>query len=77
MSTAAPPSSIDRNIELACGFAQLVARRPELLEVIPEGAVLVVLPMDDLDRYHENIELGMKAVEQGSNVYFMHVDTLE
>jgi hypothetical protein len=44
-----------------------------VLDDIPDGATLVLLPPDDPDFSEEAIALGIADVRRGRNVYFKHV----
>lgn len=46
-----------------------------VLDDIPNGAVLVLLPADDPAFAEEALALGVKAVREGRNVYFKHLPT--
>ncbi len=62
-----------RNILLAFELAQTHLEHPELLNDVPDGATLVLIPDNDPELTAFNIELGMKAVQAGQDVYFRHV----
>ena len=44
-----------------------------VLDDIPNGAMLVLLPADDPAFSEEALALGLKAVREGWNVYFKHL----
>jgi hypothetical protein len=44
-----------------------------VLDDIPHGAMLVLLPADDPGFSEEALDLGLKAVREGWNVYFKHL----
>ena len=63
----------DRNLALAGQFLQAVLDDPALVEQIPDGATLVLIPDDDPELARFNLDLGWKAVLAGEDVYFRHV----
>ena len=64
---------VDRAVELSSAMARAILRDPALLEVIPDGCVLILLPAGEPDFVERRLELGMAVVRQGQNVYFKHV----
>lgn len=63
----------DRNLSLASEFLQAVLDDPALVEQIPDGVTLVLIPNDDPELARFNLDLGWKAVLAGEDVYFRHV----
>jgi hypothetical protein len=43
-----------------------------VVEDIPHGSVLILIPPDDPEFAEETIAVGLRAVRQGHNVYFKH-----
>ena len=73
-----PPDAdqIDRNIDLAFAFIREQLDHPERLAEIPVGddePTIILLPADDAELSARNLRLGLRAVEEGRNVYFRHV----
>jgi hypothetical protein len=66
----------ERNITLSFEFAKSIIDDPAILEEIPDGATLVLLPADEPDLARENLRLGIEAAERGENVYIRHVKNL-
>jgi Family of unknown function (DUF5647) len=62
-----------RNLELSRRWALAILADPTLLDEIPEGCDLELLPDDDPELSALNIELGLAALRRGFNVYFRHV----
>ncbi|HEX5502049.1 MAG TPA: DUF5647 family protein [Thermomicrobiales bacterium] len=62
-----------RNLVRAGEFLQAVLDDPALVEQIPDGATLVLIPDDDPELARFNMDLGWKAVLAGEDVYFRHV----
>ena len=66
----------ERNITLSFEFAKSIIDDPAILEEIPDGATLVLLPENEPDLAKENLRLGVEAAERGENVYIRHVKNL-
>jgi hypothetical protein len=62
-----------RSLELSRRWAKAILEHPALLDEIPDGCDLELLPEDDQELATMNIELGMAAIRRGFNVYFRHV----
>ena len=79
--TAAAPVAVpedstirDRNISLTFDLSRAILADPTILDEIPNGATLVLLPHDaDAAFVEENIALGIAALREGRNVYFRHL----
>jgi hypothetical protein len=69
-----PPDAAGKNIDLA--FADAILNDPNMLERIPDGATIVLIPKDDPEQAAYNIQLGVAAVEAGDDAYFLHVESL-
>lgn len=65
----APPR--ERNNALA--FAQAVLADPAVRDRIPDGATVVLLPGDDPTLARFNLDLGVRKVLAGEDIYFHHV----
>lgn len=74
-TAVAPPvaSDTDRVFDLLDEFTQSAIADPLLLDGIPNGATLVLLPDDDPEFVERSIQRGVDAIRQGRNVYFRHV----
>lgn len=66
----------ERNITLSFEFAKSIIDDPAILEEIPNGSTVVLLPEDEPDLAEENLRLGLEAAERGENVYIRHVKNL-
>lgn len=66
-----------RNITLSFEFAKSIVDDPAILEEIPDGATLVLLPDDEPDLVRENLRLGLEAAKRGEDVYIRHVKSLQ
>jgi hypothetical protein len=49
-------TTIDKNFILSLEFERYVLEHPEILDKIPDGAELVLLPKDDPELYRMNLE---------------------
>ena len=47
---------VEKNITLSFEFEQYILEHPEVLERIPQGAEIVLLPQDDPELYSINLE---------------------
>ena len=66
-------SAADRNLALAGEHLRAVFADPALLETIPEGATLVLIPEDDPALARHNFELARHVFATDRNVYLYHV----
>jgi hypothetical protein len=67
------PINFDRKtISLTADFIEAAMEDASVLEGIPQGAVLVLLPADDPEFVEESISLGVDAVRKGRDVVFRH-----
>ena len=64
--------SANKNIDLAFKLLGEVLDNPELLDDIPSGATVVILPDNDPEQASDNLRRGIAAVRRGDNVYFVH-----
>ena len=71
--SAMTTGSVERNISLSFSFAQAIVDDPAILDEIPNDATVVLIPDDDLSLAALNIDLGMRDVRQGKDVYFRHM----
>ena len=63
---------VEKNITLSFEFERYILEHPEILEQIPDGAQVVLLPQDDPELYRINLEAAQKArqaSETGPIVY--------
>jgi hypothetical protein len=54
----------EKNITLSFEFERYVLENPEILEQIPQGAEIVLLPKDDPELYRINLESAQTAQNQ-------------
>jgi hypothetical protein len=64
---------IDRNFDLIQGYIQAQLEDVNNMEQVPEGAETVLLPSDDPEWFEANLEIVVKALRRGANVYARHV----
>jgi hypothetical protein len=68
---------VEKNITLSFEFERYIQEHPQLLERIPDGAQVVLLPLDDPELYRINLE-GAEA-QQGSEtapIVYVEIDAL-
>lgn len=51
----------EKNITLSFEFERYILEHPEVLEQIPQGAEIVLLPKDDPELYRSNLEAARRA----------------
>jgi hypothetical protein len=68
-----PNPLAERNIELAFSFMHDILDDPALLDEIPEGTTLVLIPSDDPTTAEANLEIAMAEVRKGRDVYIRHI----
>jgi len=62
-----------RAIGTTFDFIRAAAADPEVLDKVPDGATLVLIPDDDAELSAAEVEHGIAAVRWGDNVYFRHI----
>ncbi|HLI50705.1 MAG TPA: DUF5647 family protein [Thermomicrobiaceae bacterium] len=65
--------TIPNNIGIAFEFARSIVDDPTILDEIPDGATLVLVPDSDPKTINTNLELARAALERGEDVYLRHV----
>jgi hypothetical protein len=63
----------DRAADLGFAMAEAILRDASLLDEIPNGCTLFLLPEGEADFLERSIDFGIAAIRQGRNVYFKHV----
>ena len=56
---------VDKNLELSEALIRRFLENPSTLEEIPEGANLIVLPLDDPELFQANLKQLVTLKEQG------------
>ena len=60
---------IEKNATLSFEFERYILEHPTILEQIPDGAEVVLLPKDDPELYRLNLEAAQGADRPGPIVY--------
>ena len=66
MMTYSRETIAEKNITLSFEFERYIAEHPEVLEQIPQGAEVVLLPQDDPELYRINLEAAQRAQSEGN-----------
>ena len=73
-ATPQPMDDVDhRGITLTFDFTRAIVENPDILDDIPNGALVVLIPPDDPELATREIEAGIAWLRQGADVYFRHV----
>lgn len=77
-SNATPLESVEqdalgRDTELWSGFLRSIVDDPAVLDDIPGGAAVVLLPDDDPELAEINLQRSLEAARSGTDVYIRHV----
>ena len=64
---------IRKNLDLHAEWMKYVFENPDVLDKIPEGAVLVILPEDDKELYVENYKILKKNKEKRIPVFVVRM----
>lgn len=73
MSDIATQDFVKNDTDLWVAFSQAIVDDPSILEDIPDGSTVVLIPDDDPEIAEANIQRGVDAVRRGSDVYIRHV----
>lgn len=65
---------VEKNITLSFEFERYILEHPEVLEQIPDGAQVVLLPQDDPELYRINLNAVQKAHQAGRTVPVVYVE---
>lgn len=60
---------IRKNLDLHAEWMKYVFEHPDVLDRIPKGAILVILPEDDKEIYDENYKVLKENKEKGIPVF--------
>jgi len=66
---------VNRNLDLHAEWMKYVFDNPKVIEKIPKGAVVVILPEDDKYLYEENHKLLEKNRKKGIPVFVVTMKT--
>jgi hypothetical protein len=59
---------VERNLDLAHDHLPAILDNPDLLDEIPDGATVVLLPADDPDLFEINLQIAVSRARKGDNV---------
>lgn len=60
---------IKKNLDLHAEWMKYVFENPDMLDKIPKGATLVILPEDDKELYEENCRVLEEEKKKGNTVF--------
>ena len=66
---------IRKNLDLHAEWMKYVFEHPDVLDGIPKGAILVILPEDDKEIYDENFKVLKENKEKGIPVFVVTMKT--
>jgi len=66
---------IKKNLDLHAEWMRYVFEYPDVLDKIPKGAVLVILPEDDKELYDENYKVLEENKKRGIPVFVVTMKT--
>lgn len=71
--TAAQPTLQQRAIARGFDLFEAALRDPSILDDIPDGVTLVLLPIGDPEGTANGVQLGLEALDRGEDVFFKHI----
>ncbi len=66
---------IKKNLDLHAEWMKYIFENPGVLDKIPKGAVLVILPEDDRELYEENYKILNESKNKGIPVFVVTMKT--
>lgn len=72
MIEASPAGIADRDIELSVAFVNAFYDDVSILDNIPNGLTLILLPDDDAELAEFNLEQAARSARNGADVYIRH-----
>ena len=66
---------IKKNLDLHAEWMKYIFEHPDVLDRIPKGAVLVILPEDDEELYEENYKVLKENKDKGIPVFAVTMKT--
>jgi hypothetical protein len=66
---------IKKNLDLHSEWMKYAFDHPEVLDKIPQGAVLVILPEDDSELYQENYKTLEENKKKGLTIFVVTMKT--
>jgi len=70
-----PDEMSQKNLDLFHEFMMYALEEPEILDRIPKGAQLVILPEDDPELCQRNLKIISKRKEKGQTVVTVRMQT--
>ncbi|GBD98009.1 hypothetical protein BMS3Abin07_00016 [bacterium BMS3Abin07] len=67
--------TIKRNLDLHAEWMKYIFEHPDVLDKIPKGAVLVILPEDDKELHDENYKVLEENKRKGIPVFVVTMKT--
>lgn len=67
---------VRKNLLLGMEFDKYLIEHPALIEKIPQGAYVVLLPEYDPGLFKANIRLARRRIKKGEKVVFVRVEKL-
>jgi hypothetical protein len=67
--------AVSKNLDLLNEFMKYAFKNPDMLEKIPPGAELIILPLDDTELYEYNKGMADRLVSQGKEVLCVKMKT--
>jgi hypothetical protein len=67
---------VRKNLLLGVEFDKYLIEHPALIEKIPQGAYVVLLPEYDPELFRANMRLARKRIKEGEKVVFVRVEKL-
>ena len=65
--------AVKKNLDLLNEFMKYAFENPEVLEEIPPGAELVILPIGDQELYEYNRKIADKMFSQGKTIVIVKI----
>jgi hypothetical protein len=65
---------VEKNITLSFEFERYILEHPNVLERIPQGAEIVLLPRDDPELYRINLETAQRAQRERDGQPMVYVE---
>jgi hypothetical protein len=65
---------VEKNITLSFEFERYILEHPEMLEQIPDGAQVVLLPQDDPELYRINLDAAKKTDWEDETAPIVYVE---
>lgn len=65
---------VEKNITLSFEFERYLLGHPDVLEQIPQGAEIILLPRDDPELYRINLEAAQRAQYEGNGHPVLYVE---